>query len=199
MDPDQGQAGRLGLSAQPRRGHLLGYRRWWPCTPFGRHGMVLRCPRTRLVPRPSLGRCPERRGDTLLNFLEKPARAIGKIGPGLASAFPKNARAAHYSDPARGQVRIAFAVEDALCAALFLSPKPVALSGRTLADLLGQPFHKPVQSGRPEQDRPNAGPPQCRPDRLRLLWAWAQHHRPSQIGRMCDGFRLGGEGSGRTQ
>jgi hypothetical protein len=79
-----------------------------------------------------------------LNFLEKPARAIGKIGPGLASAFPKNAHAAHYSDPVRGQVRIAFAVDDALCPALFLSPKPVALSRGTLADLLGQPFHKPV-------------------------------------------------------
>ena len=75
--------------------------------------------------------------------------------------IPQNARVVHYSDPARGQLRMAFAAENTLCAALFLSPEPVALSRGTLTDLLGQPFHTSVLSGRPTQDRPDPGPIVC--------------------------------------
>ncbi|WP_435259826.1 molybdopterin-dependent oxidoreductase [Thioclava sp. FR2] len=76
-------------------------------------------------------------------------------------SVPSEASAVAYHDAARGQVRIAFAVDDVVCAALFVGPQPVALSRGTVEDLLGQPLHGGALSGRPSGERPDPGPVVC--------------------------------------
>ncbi|MBA3909588.1 MAG: nitrate reductase [Rhodobacter sp.] len=78
-----------------------------------------------------------------------------------AFSVASEARLISYSDPARGQVRIAFVQDDVMVAALFVSPQPVALSRGTVAGLLGRPVSTVALSGRPSGDRPDPGPIVC--------------------------------------
>ena len=70
------------------------------------------------------------------------------------------ARLSRVSDPARGVERLAFHEEGRLVAALFVSPKPVAVSREHLASLLGGEGAQAL-SGRPGADRPDPGPVLC--------------------------------------
>ena len=65
-----------------------------------------------------------------------------------------------YADPGRGQVRLAFAVEDRLVASLFVARTPVAVAREHVVARIGQPVGD-VLAARPGADRPDPGPTVC--------------------------------------
>jgi assimilatory nitrate reductase catalytic subunit len=80
------------------------------------------------------------------------AWADGLFGLGSPSAL--------VADPARGLIRMAFAIEGRLEAALFVGRDPARLSRGHVAALLGMEGHF-VLAGHPAADRPDPGPTIC--------------------------------------
>ncbi|PYE84028.1 nitrate reductase [Pseudoroseicyclus aestuarii] len=77
-----------------------------------------------------------------------------------ADLFGTTAVPSVFADPARGDLRIAFARNDRLEAALFVAPRPVAVSRGHVAGLLGQEASQ-VLAARPGAGRGDPGPTVC--------------------------------------
>ncbi|HEX9857848.1 MAG TPA: molybdopterin-dependent oxidoreductase, partial [Paracoccaceae bacterium] len=76
-------------------------------------------------------------------------------------ALPAGAEALVMADRTRGMVRLAFALNGKVIAALFVAPDPVALARGHLASLLGAAPDATTLAGRPGADRPDPGAIVC--------------------------------------